>query len=263
MPGAGEGEGAHLFDAEQNQNITWDHLLRQTSDWQGTLWGKPDWADRPEGRAAGGLAEPPAARAGHTLQVQRRAHQRARSRGPAGAAKAAARGAARGVDGSDWRLEHLALAWLRELVGGSRRPARAVGVRRRPLGRRHVHQRVRHGALRLSLPEERQVEGSPARVGEVDRDGAHARTGERDLRLRQPVPEYQARPAAGGAGLGGVLRRQRQQLHLHRLGERPDGGHTVGGHDAQPQRDGREAHRRRDVLRRQQHRGDRSLEPGA
>jgi CubicO group peptidase (beta-lactamase class C family) len=29
--------------------ITWDHLLRQTSDWEGTLWGKPDWADRPRG----------------------------------------------------------------------------------------------------------------------------------------------------------------------------------------------------------------------
>lgn len=38
-----------LFDAPHNQPITWDHLLRQTSDWQGTLWGKPDWADRPEG----------------------------------------------------------------------------------------------------------------------------------------------------------------------------------------------------------------------
>jgi CubicO group peptidase (beta-lactamase class C family) len=38
-----------LFEAEHNQKITWDHLLRQTSDWQGTLWGKPDWADRPEG----------------------------------------------------------------------------------------------------------------------------------------------------------------------------------------------------------------------
>ena len=38
-----------LFDAPHNQNIRWDHLLRQTSDWQGTLWGKPDWADRPEG----------------------------------------------------------------------------------------------------------------------------------------------------------------------------------------------------------------------
>jgi len=40
-----------LFDAPHNQPITWDHLLRQTSDWQGTLWGKPDWADRPEGKA--------------------------------------------------------------------------------------------------------------------------------------------------------------------------------------------------------------------
>jgi CubicO group peptidase (beta-lactamase class C family) len=38
-----------LFDTPHNETITWDHLLRQTSDWQGTLWGKPDWADRPEG----------------------------------------------------------------------------------------------------------------------------------------------------------------------------------------------------------------------
>jgi CubicO group peptidase (beta-lactamase class C family) len=38
-----------LFESEHNTAITWDHLLRQTSDWQGTLWGKPDWADRPEG----------------------------------------------------------------------------------------------------------------------------------------------------------------------------------------------------------------------
>jgi CubicO group peptidase (beta-lactamase class C family) len=38
-----------LFESPHNAKITWDHLLRQTSDWQGTLWGKPDWADRPEG----------------------------------------------------------------------------------------------------------------------------------------------------------------------------------------------------------------------
>ena len=38
-----------LFDAPHNAPIKWDHLLRQTSDWQGTLWGKPDWADRPVG----------------------------------------------------------------------------------------------------------------------------------------------------------------------------------------------------------------------
>ena len=37
------------FESEHNRKITWDHLLRQTSDWQGTLWGKPDWADRPKG----------------------------------------------------------------------------------------------------------------------------------------------------------------------------------------------------------------------
>ncbi len=36
-----------LFDTPHNQKITWDNLLRQTSDWEGTLWGKPDWGDRP------------------------------------------------------------------------------------------------------------------------------------------------------------------------------------------------------------------------
>ncbi|HUE97584.1 MAG TPA: serine hydrolase [Longimicrobiaceae bacterium] len=35
------------FTGPHNARITWDHLLRQTSAWQGTLWGKPDWADRP------------------------------------------------------------------------------------------------------------------------------------------------------------------------------------------------------------------------
>jgi len=35
------------FESDHNARITWDHLLRQTSDWEGTLWGKPDWADRP------------------------------------------------------------------------------------------------------------------------------------------------------------------------------------------------------------------------
>ena len=38
-----------LFETERNREITWNHLLRQTSDWEGTLWGKPDWADRPQG----------------------------------------------------------------------------------------------------------------------------------------------------------------------------------------------------------------------
>jgi len=39
--------GVDLFASEHNSAITWNHLLRQTSDWSGTLWSKPDWADRP------------------------------------------------------------------------------------------------------------------------------------------------------------------------------------------------------------------------
>jgi len=37
------------FASEHNQSITWHHLLQQTSDWQGSLWDTPDWADRPVG----------------------------------------------------------------------------------------------------------------------------------------------------------------------------------------------------------------------
>jgi CubicO group peptidase (beta-lactamase class C family) len=36
------------FETPHNRTITWDHMLRQVSDWEGTLWGKPDWADRPD-----------------------------------------------------------------------------------------------------------------------------------------------------------------------------------------------------------------------
>ena len=36
-----------LFRSEHNRKITWDHLLRQTSDWRGTLFEMPAWADRP------------------------------------------------------------------------------------------------------------------------------------------------------------------------------------------------------------------------
>jgi len=42
-------DGVDLFASEHNAPITWEHLLRQTSDWSGTLWDKPDWADRPVG----------------------------------------------------------------------------------------------------------------------------------------------------------------------------------------------------------------------
>lgn len=47
-----EGDVLLPFETPHNRRITWDHLLRQTSDWEGTLWGKPEWADRPTGEPA-------------------------------------------------------------------------------------------------------------------------------------------------------------------------------------------------------------------
>ena len=40
------------FDTPHNRTLTWDVMLRQTSDWEGTLWGKPEWADRPAANAS-------------------------------------------------------------------------------------------------------------------------------------------------------------------------------------------------------------------
>jgi hypothetical protein len=40
------------FTSAHNRTITWDAALRQTSDWEGTLWGKPDWADRPSNNSS-------------------------------------------------------------------------------------------------------------------------------------------------------------------------------------------------------------------
>lgn len=53
--------------AGDNAAVTWDHLLRQTSDWRGELWGKFDWADRPpRGVALEDLPRQPRAAPGTT-----------------------------------------------------------------------------------------------------------------------------------------------------------------------------------------------------
>ncbi|MCK5465533.1 MAG: serine hydrolase, partial [Bacteroidales bacterium] len=41
------------FEGEHNEQITWEHLLNQSSDWSGDLFGMRDWADRPP--AEGGI----------------------------------------------------------------------------------------------------------------------------------------------------------------------------------------------------------------
>jgi CubicO group peptidase (beta-lactamase class C family) len=54
----GAGRPFDLFEGAHNRRVTWNHLLRQTSDWEGTLWGKPDWADRPSGEPSTWITRP-------------------------------------------------------------------------------------------------------------------------------------------------------------------------------------------------------------
>jgi len=45
------------FDSAQNRTITWRHLLEQTSEWEGELFGKPDMIDRHRDLAREGAAK--------------------------------------------------------------------------------------------------------------------------------------------------------------------------------------------------------------
>ncbi len=54
----GKPELLYPFAGQHNRLLTWDVMLRQTSDWEGTLWAKPDWADRPEGKPEEWLKRP-------------------------------------------------------------------------------------------------------------------------------------------------------------------------------------------------------------
>ena len=158
----------YLFETPHNRTITWNHMLRQVSDWEGTLWGKPDWADRPSENAAEWGTRPrhkpgtvyqyndvrTNALALAALNVWRRPLPqvlRDNVLDPIGAS-------------NTWRWFGYENSWI--VLDGQRR---AVGDRRRPLGRRHVHQRLRPGALRLSHAEPRQMERAPARLREMDR----------------------------------------------------------------------------------------------
>ncbi|HEX4986147.1 MAG TPA: serine hydrolase [Burkholderiales bacterium] len=50
LPDVGEPVGARVkgigFDAGRNAQVTWEHLLQQTSEWEGTVFGLPDQVDR-------------------------------------------------------------------------------------------------------------------------------------------------------------------------------------------------------------------------
>ena len=130
-------EPVTLFEDEHNQKITWRNLLQQNSAWRGTLWGKPDWADRPaEDRSTWldtdrpkpgtvyeyndtrvnlfGLADNPSVAGATPERPQAKSH------------------------GSNWRFEHLALARIRKFLDHPRWRKNPSRERWRSLGRRHV-----------------------------------------------------------------------------------------------------------------------------
>ena len=55
--GSSTGEPVDGFDTDQNRGITWEHLLQQTSEWEGTLYTKPDIADWNRDLVSVGLGE--------------------------------------------------------------------------------------------------------------------------------------------------------------------------------------------------------------
>ncbi|MBN4074217.1 serine hydrolase [bacterium AH-315-D21] len=53
----GTGEPVDGFDTDHNRDITWEHLLQQTSEWEGTLFTKPDIVDWNRNLAPAGLGD--------------------------------------------------------------------------------------------------------------------------------------------------------------------------------------------------------------
>ena len=158
LPGIG-------FDSEHNRAITWEHLLTQTSEWQGECFGMPDQVEHyrrvshdpkpPRARKASSSA----ARAGQLLGIQRRAHQPALAGVAPPLQAAAAAGVPRKRAAADRRRPRFPLGGLRRCVGRDRRPAHAVRSGRHALGRRRDDQRARPGAHRPADAGRRRAPG--------------------------------------------------------------------------------------------------------
>ena len=229
-----------LFDAPHNQKIKWDHLLRQTSDWQGTLWGKPDWADRPVGETPEEqenrkLWEPGThfkyndvrvnVMALAALQVWRRPLPdvlREEVMDPIGAS-------------STWRWYGYENSWVdvdgqkMQSVSGGGHWGGGMFINSYDMAR-FGYLFLRNGKWKdRSIVSEKWIQ--MART-----PGSR----QQDLRLRELVPEHRPQAAAGGAGDGGALRRQRLQHHLHRLGQRHRRGVPLDSRRQGAERGGRE-----------------------
>ena len=200
-----------LFESRHNRGITWNHLLRQTSDWEGTLWGKPEWADRPGDPAEWGTRprnEPGTVYEYNDTRVNLLALAatavwrrplpevlREYVMDPIGAS-------------TTWAWHGYENSWVN--IDGRMIQSPSGG---RALGRRHDPERVRPGPFRPLHPAPRRVERKAAALGGLVRDGHHRRRGERRLRLHElrAEPQSARHLDARRRGREPDLRRSRQR----------------------------------------------------
>ena len=114
------------FVSPHNGAITWRHLLQQTSEWQGTLWDKPDSVDHNRQVGLGNDNSRKGTvraleRPGTRFEYNDVRVNRLSALADAAVAPAAARGAARGDHGPDRRVGQLGMARLPQLDGRDRR----------------------------------------------------------------------------------------------------------------------------------------------
>ena len=145
------------YDSPHNAQVTWRNHLQQESEWEGEMWGKKHDFVGTEAFGDGERKPRDAAGARHVLRIQRRAHQPLRAVAAAPVQEAGARRVPRRSHGPDRRVEHLAVDSVPQQLRRHRRQEDGVGERRHALGRRHVDQRLGHGALRLPVAARRQV----------------------------------------------------------------------------------------------------------
>ncbi len=106
--------GVDLYQGAHNSQIRWDHLLRQTSDWQGTLWVESDWADRPEGKTPTDWPHRPLRTPGSYYTIQRCTGRTCWRYPPCMSGVNLCPSVKRTDHDTHWRFIDLALVWLRQ-----------------------------------------------------------------------------------------------------------------------------------------------------
>ena len=154
------------FDGPHNGAITWRHLLQQTSEWEGTLFGKSDVVDHNrnlalEGKARKGearLLRPPGMFWEYNdVRVNRLCTGVAAPLPPPSAGSVR-----RTHHAADRRIGRLALARLPYVHGGNRRAHDRKRLRRQPLGWRRGNARRGPGTHRPADAAMRRVERATA-----------------------------------------------------------------------------------------------------